>query len=83
MNRSEFALLLKENGTLVSDGAMGSMLQNKGIEPETCLDELNLTNPGVVADIHRQYIEAGANIIQTNTFGANRLNWKDKGLQIS
>ena len=36
------------------------MLQNKGIEPETCLDELNLTNPGVVADIHRQYIEAGA-----------------------
>jgi methionine synthase / methylenetetrahydrofolate reductase(NADPH) len=80
MNRSEFALLLKENGTLVSDGAMGSMLQNKGIEPETCLDELNLTNPGVVADIHRQYIEAGANIIQTNTFGANRFKLERQGL---
>lgn len=80
MNRIEFAQLLRTKGPLVSDGAMGSMLQNKGIESDTCLDELNLVNPGVVADVHRQYIEAGAQIIQTNTFGANRFKLERYGL---
>ncbi len=56
------------------------MLQNRGIEAEKCLDELNLTQPAVVGDIHRQYIEAGSRIIQTNTFGANRYKLERQGL---
>ncbi len=47
-----------------------------------CFDELNLSNPALVAEIHREYIEAGAQIIQTNTFGANRYKLARHGLEI-
>jgi homocysteine S-methyltransferase len=57
---------------VLADGAMGTMLNAQGIGFDQCFDALNLTNPGLVADVHRAYIEAGAQIIQTNTFGANR-----------
>ncbi|MFA5872717.1 MAG: bifunctional homocysteine S-methyltransferase/methylenetetrahydrofolate reductase [Anaerolineales bacterium] len=67
-------------GTLLADGAMGTMLNTRGISFEKCFDELNLTNPAVVAEVHREYIEAGAQIILTNTFSANRFKLEKHGL---
>lgn len=66
--------------TLLADGAMGTMLHARGIGFEKCFDELNLTNPSAVAEIHRAYIEAGAQLIITNTFGANRFKLARHGL---
>ena len=63
---------IKSGKPLLSDGAMGTMLHQRGIAFEGCFDALNLSQPGLVADLHREYIEAGSQIIQTNTFGANR-----------
>lgn len=57
---------------LLSDGAMGTMLYTLGFSFQGCFDELNLRQPERVAQVHRAYLEAGAQIIQTNTFGANR-----------
>lgn len=57
---------------LLSDGAMGTILHQKGVGFDACFDELNLVNPALVGEIHRDYINAGSQIIQTNTFGANR-----------
>ena len=65
---------------LLCDGAMGTMIYSQGISSEQCFDELNLSNPVVIADIHRSYIEAGANVIQSNTFGANRFRLAEYGL---
>ncbi len=59
------------------DGAMGTMLQNQGLEIGEIADEYNLTYPEVVLGIHKEYLEAGAEILTTNTFGANRLRLKD------
>jgi len=65
---------------LLCDGAMGTMIYAKGIPFERCFDELNLSNPAIIADIHRSYIEAGANVVETNTFGANRYKLAEHGL---
>ena len=67
--------------TLLADGAMGTMLHARGIGFDKCFDELNLTNPVVVAEIHREYIEAGAQLIIANTFSANRFKLSKHGLQ--
>jgi len=67
--------------TLLADGAMGTMLHTRGVGFDKCFDELNLTNPSAVAEIHRAYIEAGAQLIITNTFGANRFKLTKHGLQ--
>jgi homocysteine S-methyltransferase len=67
-------------GTILADGAMGTMLHARGIGFDKCFDELNLTNPAAVAEIHREYIEAGAQLIITNTFGANRFKLLKHGL---
>lgn len=67
--------------TLLADGAMGTMLHARGVGFDKCFDELNLTNPAAVADVHREYIEAGAELIITNTFGANRYKLTKHGLQ--
>ncbi|MBN1262164.1 MAG: bifunctional homocysteine S-methyltransferase/methylenetetrahydrofolate reductase, partial [Anaerolineae bacterium] len=63
------------------DGAMGTMLHARSVSFEACFDALNLSNPALVAEIHRAYIEAGAQIIQTNTFGANRYKLVEHGLE--
>src|SRR5512142_1462675 len=68
------------SGVLLADGAMGTMLHSHGIGFEKCFDELNLTNPGAVAEIHRAYIDAGAQLILTNTFGSNRFKLSKHGL---
>ncbi len=56
---------------LLADGAMGTMLYARGFDFDECYDALNLKRPEVVLDIHRQYAAAGADILETNTFGAN------------
>ncbi len=62
-----------ESGALVADGAMGTMLYDKGVFINRCFDELNLSQPSTVKEIHEAYIKAGAQIIETNTFGGNRV----------
>ncbi|MGD1158662.1 MAG: homocysteine S-methyltransferase family protein, partial [Terriglobia bacterium] len=57
---------------LVCDGAMGTMLYSRGISANRCYDELNVTMPQLVKEVHLAYIKAGAEVIETNTFGANR-----------
>jgi methionine synthase / methylenetetrahydrofolate reductase(NADPH) len=74
-------LELLSTQTLLADGAMGTILHSRGVGFDKCFDELNLTNPGAVAEIHRAYIEAGAQLIITNTFGANRFKLGKHGLQ--
>jgi len=67
-------------GPMVSSGAVGTMLQAKGLPPVTTLEEYNLSYPEAVAEIHSAYCEAGAEMIGTNTFGANPLKLKKAGL---
>jgi methionine synthase / methylenetetrahydrofolate reductase (NADH) len=80
MDQSKF-LNLVQQATLLADGAMGTMLHVHGVGFDKCFDELNITNPAAVAEIHRAYIEAGAQLIITNTFGANRFKLTKHGLQ--
>lgn len=70
-----------EHSIILADGAMGTMLHSHGIDFDQCFDELNLTNPHAVAEVHRAYIEAGAQLIITNTFGANRFKLAKHGLE--
>ncbi|MGE3268820.1 MAG: bifunctional homocysteine S-methyltransferase/methylenetetrahydrofolate reductase [Chloroflexota bacterium] len=70
-----------ERGALVGDGAMGTELYTRGIPYERCFDELNLTEPALVQRIHREYIRAGAELIETNTYGANRFKLAPYGLE--
>lgn len=62
---------LKENRVVIADGAMGTMLYSKGVARGHCFDELNISNPEIIREIHRAYKEAGAELLETNTFGAN------------
>src|SRR5215475_14187613 len=57
---------------IVADGAMGTMLYTKGVFINRCFDELNLSAPDMVRQIHQDYVKAGAEILETNTFGATR-----------
>lgn len=66
---------------VLCDGATGTMLHSRGAAAGQCLDELNLTNPALVAEVHRAYISAGAEVIETNTFGANRVKLAKYGLE--
>src|SRR5881396_3494351 len=75
------ARLLDPQQVIVFDGAMGTMLYSKGVFINQCYDELNLRSPDLVRDIHRAYTKAGAEIIETNSFGANRLKLTQYGLQ--
>jgi homocysteine S-methyltransferase len=63
--------LIADGRTHVFDGAMGTMLYGKGVFLNVCYDELNLRQPDLVKEIHREYVRAGAELIETNTFGAN------------
>ncbi len=65
---------------LLCDGGMGTVLYSKGVYLNTCFDELNLTNPSIVQEVHREYVKSGADIIETNTFGANCLKLRKYGL---
>lgn len=77
----DFSKLLK-NEYVILDGGMGTMLQKSGLKLGDIPEVLNIESPEVVADIHRQYIEAGAQIISANTFGANGYKLKDSGYTV-
>ena len=66
---------------IVFDGGVGTYLYEKGIFINTCFDELNLTNPDIVLQVHRDYVNAGADVIETNTFGANQFKLAPHGLE--
>lgn len=70
--RDRFAERLRR-GPLLADGGMGTLLFARGIPQRACLDELPTTRPELVGALHREYLEAGAELIETVTFGANRL----------
>jgi homocysteine S-methyltransferase len=79
---NKFLSLLQSSPTaILADGAMGTMLHARGIGFDRCFDELNLVQPAAVADVHREYIEAGAQIILTNTFSANHYKLARYGLE--
>ncbi|HRP02490.1 MAG TPA: bifunctional homocysteine S-methyltransferase/methylenetetrahydrofolate reductase [Candidatus Kapabacteria bacterium] len=72
MLSQELLLERINNGVLLFDGGMGTELYNKGVFINKCFDEINLSNPSLVKQIHSDYINAGADVIETNTFGANK-----------
>src|ERR687891_544152 len=76
-----FRNVLESDSILVFDGAMGTMLYNKGIYINRCYDELNLSNPDLVREIHSEYVRAGADIVETNTFGATAYKLHQYGLE--
>ena len=65
---------------LVFDGAMGTVIYEKGVFINACYDELNLTRADLIKSIHQEYIDAGADVILTNTFGANEFKLEKFGL---
>ncbi len=67
-------------GVLLGDGAMGTMLYQHGVFLNRCFDELNVAEPRIVEQVHTGYVEAGADFIETNTFGANRVKLSQYGL---
>ena len=66
---------------IVFDGGMGTYLYEKGVFINSCFEELNLSNPALVAGIHAEYLDAGADVIETNSFGANRFKLSSFGLE--
>ena len=77
--RHPFLARLSE-GILLADGAMGTFLYDKGIPFDRSFDALNLTEPSLIQSVHREYIRAGAEVIETNTFGANRFRLAAHGV---
>src|SRR5258705_3839480 len=76
-----FRNILESDRIHVFDGAMGTMLYSKGVYINRCYDELNLLRPELVRDVHREYARAGAEVLETNTFGANRPKLAHYGLE--
>ena len=79
----DFLALLEKRRVLLFDGGMGTLLYAKGVYINRCFDELNISAPDLVAECHRGYVEAGCDVVETNTFGANRLKLKGHGLEES
>ena len=77
MNIKEY---IKEN-TLYLDGGMGTLLQARGLTPGELPERWNITKPDVITDIHRAYYDAGSNVVNTNTFGANILKFSEEELE--
>jgi methionine synthase / methylenetetrahydrofolate reductase(NADPH) len=77
----DFRKLIDTEGIFVFDGAMGTRLYDKGIYINRSYDELNLTAPDLVREVHEEYVKAGADVIETNTFGATRHKLQPYGLE--
>jgi methionine synthase / methylenetetrahydrofolate reductase(NADPH) len=73
--------LLNDERPHLFDGAMGTVLYARGIFINRCYDELNLKEPDLIREIHRSYVKAGAELIETNSFGANRVKLAEHGLE--
>src|ERR671913_1205549 len=78
-----FRELLESDHVTVFDGAMGTMLYAKGVYINRSYDELNLTQPDLVREIHEEYVRAGAEVIETNTYGASATKLQQYGLEAS
>jgi len=76
----DFKEAVTDDRVYVFDGAMGTMLYSRGVYINRCYDELNLTGGDIVFSVQRDYVKAGADIIETNTYGANRLKLSGYGL---
>src|SRR3990172_12018968 len=81
MSENDFLSQLNSKTPMLADGAMGTMLHEGGIDFARCFDELNLVKPELVQEIHSAYLDAGAQLVMTNTFGANRFRLAEHGLQ--
>ena len=66
------AFRITKDRAILFDGAMGTMLQDRGLKVGGIPEMLNLTHPEIIESIHREYLDAGADVVLTNTFGANR-----------
>jgi methionine synthase / methylenetetrahydrofolate reductase(NADPH) len=77
----DFIQAIADEHVYLFDGAMGTMLYSKGVFINKCYDELNVRNPEIVLEVHRQYVKAGAEIIETNTYGANRVKLRGFGIE--
>jgi methionine synthase / methylenetetrahydrofolate reductase (NADH) len=77
----DFIQAIADEHVYLFDGAMGTMLYAKGVFINKCYDELNLRSPEIVLEVHRQYVKAGAEIIETNTYGANRVKLHGFGIE--
>src|SRR5260221_5238126 len=77
----DFIQAIADEHVYLFDGAMGTMLYAKGVFINKCYDELNLRNPEIVLEVHKQYVRAGAEILETNTYGANRLKLRSFGIE--
>jgi methionine synthase / methylenetetrahydrofolate reductase (NADH) len=73
--------LLDPTRIVLFDGAMGTMLYQRGVFINQCYDELSIRSPELVRDIHRQYVKAGAEVLETNSFGATRIKLAQHGLE--
>ncbi|MGB6720206.1 MAG: homocysteine S-methyltransferase family protein, partial [Terracidiphilus sp.] len=76
---TQFAEMFADRPVL-ADGAMGTVLYARGVLINRCYDELNLSDPGLILAVHEEYLQAGAEILETNTFGANRFRLTRHGL---
>jgi methionine synthase I (cobalamin-dependent)/5,10-methylenetetrahydrofolate reductase len=76
---SRFAELFADR-PILADGAMGTLLYARGIATSRCIDELNLSEPNLILSAHEEYLQAGAELLETNTFGANRFRLARHGL---
>ncbi|HLF80133.1 MAG TPA: homocysteine S-methyltransferase family protein, partial [Anaerolineales bacterium] len=72
---------LADGKPILADGAMGTLLHAHGVSIEACFDELNRTQPELVAGIHSAYLQAGAQVVESNSFGANRFKLAAHGLE--
>ena len=77
----DFVQAIADERVYLFDGAMGTMLYSKGVFINKCYDELNLRNPEIVLEVHKQYVRAGAEILETNTYGANRVKLRTFGIE--
>ncbi len=80
MSKQPLLEFLKNGGTLVADGAMGTLLHQHGVALNACFEHLNITAPEMVQSVHVEYLLAGARLIESNTFGANRYKLAEYGL---
>ena len=77
----DFIQAIADEHVYLFDGAMGTMLYSKGVFINKCYDELNLRSPEIVLEVHKQYVRAGAEILETNTYGANRVKLRTFGIE--
>jgi len=77
----DFIQAIADEHVYLFDGAMGTMLYAKGVFINKCYDELNLRSPEIVLEVHKRYVRAGAEILETNTYGANRVKLRTFGIE--